>query len=89
MADEAVRRLRAEDLLGHQARVIETFGLGEDVPTVVRVAIRGWLALTITVDLEWLEDRTVDQQAARDVCVAALFSALTSSGALPRATPQG
>lgn len=84
IADEEVRRLRERDLAGHEASIVAAFGLPDPPPAHVHAAIRGWLALTIAIVLEWLEDPAVDQQQARQVCVDALFEVLSSTGAMSR-----
>ena len=73
VADPRVRELRADDLAGHEQRVLEAFGVADPPPTL-RAAVRGWLAFVIAVIVDWLADsEAMPREAVIELCTRALI----------------
>ncbi|WP_109474527.1 TetR/AcrR family transcriptional regulator [Ornithinimicrobium cavernae] len=73
IADPEVRELRRQDLARDEQRVLEAFGALPEPPEVLRLAVRGWLALVIALCLEWLDGPAVDRDALLDLMVGSLL----------------
>ncbi|GAA2250868.1 TetR/AcrR family transcriptional regulator [Streptomyces indiaensis] len=81
--DQAVRRVY-QRALGAQERQILTalaadpeFGPAFEERPEVRLAVRGWLAFTTSVCLEWLRGAELDRAQVRELCARALLGVLT------------
>ncbi|OUD04118.1 TetR/AcrR family transcriptional regulator [Streptomyces swartbergensis] len=81
--DQAVRRVY-QRALGAQERQILTalaedpeFGPACEGRPEVRLAVRGWLAFTTAVCLEWLRGTELSRDQVRELCARALLGVLT------------
>ncbi|MDF3298928.1 TetR/AcrR family transcriptional regulator [Streptomyces tropicalis] len=80
--DEAVRRVYRRNLAAQEEQILQTvaadpeFGpLAERRPDLP-VAVRGWLAFTATVCLEWLDGEDLTRDQVRDLCARTLLGIL-------------
>lgn len=72
MADPRVRELRAADLADHERRVLGAFGVAEP-SSMLRAAVRGWLAFVIAVIVDWLADRGgMSREDVAELCTRTL-----------------
>ncbi|MEW2078755.1 TetR/AcrR family transcriptional regulator [Streptomyces sp. NPDC012403] len=80
--DQAVRRVYRRALAAQERQILAAlardpeFGPGFEVRPDVRLAVRGWLAFTTAVCLEWLRDSEPDREQVRDLCARALLGVL-------------
>ena len=82
--DQAVRRVYQRALAAQERQILAAlaadpeFGPAlEDRPDT-RIAVRGWLAFTTAVCLEWLRGSELGRAQVRDLCARALLGVLTS-----------
>jgi len=80
--DQAVRRVYQRALAAQERQILlalaadPEFGpLFEERPAV-RLAVRGWLAFTTAVCLEWLRDSELTREQVRDLCARALLGVI-------------
>ncbi|MFD1656756.1 TetR/AcrR family transcriptional regulator [Streptomyces caeni] len=80
--DQAVRRVYQRSLMAQERQILAAlaadpeFGrLSEERPDL-RIAIRGWLAFTTAVCLEWLREAELSREQVRDLCARALLGAI-------------
>ncbi|MEU3981995.1 TetR/AcrR family transcriptional regulator [Streptomyces sp. NPDC026672] len=81
--DRAVRRVYRRALAAQERQILAAlaadpefgplFAARPDVP----LAVRGWLAFTTSVCLEWLRDPSLTRDQVRDLCARALLGVLT------------
>lgn len=80
--DRAVRRVYRQALAAQERQILAAlaadpeFGPAFGERTGVRLAVRGWLAFTTAVCLEWLEDPEPARAEVRDLCARALLGAI-------------
>ncbi|MFH9011190.1 TetR/AcrR family transcriptional regulator [Streptomyces sp. NPDC017943] len=81
--DQAVRRVYRRALAAQERQILAAlaadpeFGPEVGVRPEVRLAVRGWLAFTTAVCLEWLRGTEVSRDQVREVCARALLGVLT------------
>ncbi|MFF4882016.1 TetR/AcrR family transcriptional regulator [Streptomyces nigra] len=81
--DQAVRTVYRRALAAQERQILQAlaadpeFGPAGERPEV-RLAVRGWLAFTTAVCLEWLRRDDLTREQVRDLCVRALLGVLTS-----------
>lgn len=80
--DQAVRKVYQRALAAQERQILEAlaadpeFGrLSEERPDL-RLAVRGWLAFTTAVCLEWLRGSDLSREQVRDLCARALLGTL-------------
>ncbi|MGW5368819.1 TetR/AcrR family transcriptional regulator [Streptomyces sp. NPDC004009] len=77
--DQAVRRVYQRALAAQEQQILGAlaadpeFGPAFESTPEVRLAVRGWLAFTTAVCLEWLRDGAPAREQVRDLCARALL----------------
>ncbi|MFF9604159.1 TetR/AcrR family transcriptional regulator [Streptomyces sp. NPDC014684] len=77
--DQAVRRVYQRALAAQEQQILGAlaadpeFGPAFESTPGVRLAVRGWLAFTTAVCLEWLRDGAPAREQVRDLCARALL----------------
>ncbi|MDO0924569.1 TetR/AcrR family transcriptional regulator [Streptomyces sp. TG1A-8] len=80
--DQAVRRAYRCALAAQERQILAAlaadpeFGPGFGTAPHVRLAVRGWLAFTTAVCLEWLREDELTGEQVRDLCARALLGVL-------------
>ncbi|GHB66210.1 TetR family transcriptional regulator [Streptomyces viridiviolaceus] len=80
--DQAVRRVYRESLAAQERQILAALTADPEFGPVfreradVRLAVRGWLAFTTAVCLEWLRGPELTREQVRDLCARALLGAL-------------
>ncbi|WP_077799748.1 TetR/AcrR family transcriptional regulator [Streptomyces sp. JHA26] len=80
--DQAVRRVYRRALAAQERQILAAlaadpeFGPAFGERADVRLAVRGWLAFTTAVCLEWLRDPRPAREQVRDLCARALLGAI-------------
>ncbi|MFC7892072.1 MULTISPECIES: TetR/AcrR family transcriptional regulator [unclassified Streptomyces] len=80
--DQAVRRVYRQALAAQERQILAAlaadpeFGPAFGERAEVRLAVRGWLAFTTAVCLEWLRDPEPAPEQVRDLCARALLGAI-------------
>ncbi|OXS30634.1 TetR/AcrR family transcriptional regulator [Streptomyces sp. XY006] len=81
--DQAVRRVYQRALAAQERQILAAlaedpeFGPAFQERPEVRLAVRGWLAFTTSVCLEWLRDAELTRDQVRELCARALLGVLT------------
>ncbi|MEV7083081.1 TetR/AcrR family transcriptional regulator [Streptomyces sp. NPDC093516] len=81
--DQAVRRVYQRALATQERQILAAlaadpeFGPAFEARPEVRLAVRGWLAFTTSVCLEWLRDAELSRDQVRELCARALLGVLT------------
>ncbi|MET9760824.1 TetR/AcrR family transcriptional regulator [Streptomyces sp. NPDC006372] len=81
--DQAVRRVYQRALAAQERQILAAlaedpeFGPAFEVRPEVRLAVRGWLAFTTSVCLEWLRGTELSREQVRELCARALLGVLT------------
>ncbi|OIJ68950.1 TetR/AcrR family transcriptional regulator [Streptomyces mangrovisoli] len=81
--DLTVRRVYRRALAAQERQILDAlaadpeFGPGPGERDDVRLAVRGWLAFTTAVCLEWLRGSDLSREQVRDLCARALLGVLT------------
>ncbi|MFF3162348.1 MULTISPECIES: TetR/AcrR family transcriptional regulator [unclassified Streptomyces] len=80
--DQAVRRVYQRALAAQEQQILGAlaadpeFGAAFVSTPGVRLAVRGWLAFTTAVCLEWLRDGAPAREQVRDLCARALLGVI-------------
>ncbi|MFE7899345.1 TetR/AcrR family transcriptional regulator [Streptomyces sp. NPDC057424] len=81
--DQAVRRVYQRALAAQERQILTAlaadpeFGPAFEERPEVRLAVRGWLAFTTAVCLEWLRGTELSREQVRELCARALLGVLT------------
>ncbi|MGW6544288.1 TetR/AcrR family transcriptional regulator [Streptomyces massasporeus] len=81
--DQAVRRVYRRALAAQERQILAAlaadpeFGPAFEDRPEVRLAVRGWLAFTTAVCLEWLRGAELGREQVRELCTRALLGVLT------------
>ncbi|MYS94629.1 MULTISPECIES: TetR/AcrR family transcriptional regulator [Streptomyces] len=81
--DQAVRRVYQRALAAQERQILAglaadpEFGPACEERPEVRLAVRGWLAFTTSVCLEWLRGTELSRDQVRELCARALLGVLT------------
>ncbi|MCK8433272.1 TetR/AcrR family transcriptional regulator [Streptomyces sp. D2-8] len=81
--DQAVRRVYQRALAAQERQILAAlaadpeFGPAFEERPEVRLAVRGWLAFTTAVCLEWLRGTELGREQVRELCARALLGVLT------------
>ncbi|MGW1952761.1 TetR/AcrR family transcriptional regulator [Streptomyces sp. NPDC001920] len=80
--DQAVRTVYRRALAAQEKQILAAmaadpeFGAAFEGRPDVRLAVRGWLAFTTAVCLEWLRDSELSREQVRDLCARALLGVI-------------
>ncbi|MFJ9927588.1 TetR/AcrR family transcriptional regulator [Streptomyces misionensis] len=80
--DQAVRRVYRRALAAQEKQILAALAADPEFGPVcergpqLRLAVRGWLAFTTAVCLEWLRDGEASREQVRDLCARALLGAI-------------
>ncbi|MER5532796.1 TetR/AcrR family transcriptional regulator [Streptomyces mirabilis] len=80
--DQAVRKVYQRALAAQEQQILAALDADPDVPGGIedrpelRIAVRGWLAFTTAVCLEWLRGAELTREQLRDLCARALLGAI-------------
>ncbi|MBV2357283.1 TetR/AcrR family transcriptional regulator [Streptomyces sp. J2-1] len=80
--DQAVRRVYRQALAAQERQILDALAADPEFgPEIAgtpraRMAVRGWLAFTTAVCLEWLRDGELTRGEVRDLCVRGLLGVL-------------
>ncbi|MEU5666247.1 TetR/AcrR family transcriptional regulator [Streptomyces longwoodensis] len=80
--DRTVRRVYQRALVAQERQVLAAlaadpeFGPAVEARPEVRLAVRGWLAFTTAVSLEWLRGGDLTREQVRDLCARALLGVM-------------
>jgi AcrR family transcriptional regulator len=80
--DRAVRRVYRRSLAAQERQILSALAADPEFgPTVaerpdLRIAVRGWLAFTTAVCLEWLRGADLSREQVRDLCARALLGVI-------------
>ncbi|MET8448117.1 TetR/AcrR family transcriptional regulator [Streptomyces sp. NPDC005209] len=81
--DQVVRRVYQRALAAQEQQILAAlaadpeFGPALESRPGVRLAVRGWLAFTTAVCLEWLRDSDLTLEQVRDLCARALLGVIS------------
>jgi AcrR family transcriptional regulator len=81
--DQAVRRVYRQALAAQERQILAALAADPEFGPVygaqpdVRLAVRGWLAFTTAVCLEWLRDGEPTRRQVRDLCARALLGVVS------------
>ncbi|MGW1163423.1 TetR/AcrR family transcriptional regulator [Streptomyces sp. NPDC002519] len=82
--DQAVRRVYQRSLAAQERQILAAlaadpeFGPAVAQRSDLRIAVRGWLAFTTAVCLEWLRGAGLSRDQVRDLCARALWGVIAS-----------
>ncbi|MHC3467290.1 TetR/AcrR family transcriptional regulator [Streptomyces sp. 7R007] len=77
--DQAVRRVYRRALAAQERQIVAALEADPELGAVargrpeIRLAVRGWLAFTTAVCLEWLRRSDLSREQVRDLCARALL----------------
>ncbi|MFI7498396.1 TetR/AcrR family transcriptional regulator [Streptomyces sp. NPDC049687] len=81
--DQTVRRVYQRALAAQEQQILAALGADPEFGPLfegrpdVRLAVRGWLAFTTAVCLEWLRGRDLTREQVRELCARALLGVIT------------
>ncbi|MDC0765444.1 TetR/AcrR family transcriptional regulator [Streptomyces sp. HD] len=81
--DQAVRKVYQRALAAQEEQILAAMAADPEFGPVfegrrdVRIAVRGWLAFTTAVCLEWLRGSELSREQVRDLCARALLGVVT------------
>ncbi|GAA3786872.1 TetR/AcrR family transcriptional regulator [Streptomyces phyllanthi] len=81
--DQAVRRIYRRSMAEQERRILAAiaadseFGWTVEERPELRIAVRGWLAFTRAVCLEWVSGAGLTREQVRDLCARALLGAIS------------
>ncbi|MER5598655.1 TetR/AcrR family transcriptional regulator [Streptomyces sp. NPDC002265] len=81
--DQAVRRVYRRALAAQERQILAALAADPEFGPVfeerpdVRLAVRGWLAFTTAVCLEWLREEGVSREQVRELCARALLGVIS------------
>ncbi|MET7682392.1 TetR/AcrR family transcriptional regulator [Streptomyces sp. NPDC005423] len=81
--DRSVRRVYQRALAAQERQILAAlaadpeFGPAVGARPGTKLAVRGWLAFTTAVCLEWLRDPELSQEQVRDLCARALLGVIS------------
>ena len=81
--DQAVRKVYQKALAAQEKQILAAMAVDPEFGPVfegrpdVRLAVRGWLAFTTAVCLEWLRGSDLSREQVRDLCARALLGVIT------------
>ncbi|MET7598119.1 TetR/AcrR family transcriptional regulator [Streptomyces sp. NPDC004082] len=80
--DQSVRKVYQRALAAQERQILQALAADPERDAAaegpeLRIAVRGWLAFTTAVCLEWLRDPGLSREQVRDLCARALLGAIT------------
>ncbi|MEH0573727.1 MULTISPECIES: TetR/AcrR family transcriptional regulator [Streptomyces] len=84
--DQAVRKVYQRALVAQERQILAALGADPEFGPVfeqrpdVRLAVRGWLAFTTAVCLEWLRGPDLPRDQVRELCTRALLGVMSAPG---------
>ncbi|MFF3935417.1 TetR/AcrR family transcriptional regulator [Streptomyces phaeofaciens] len=84
--DRTVRRVYRRALAAQERQILAALGADPEFDPLferrpdVRLAVRGWLAFTTAVCLEWLRGSELSRDQVRDLCARALLGVVSPPG---------
>lgn len=81
--DQTVRRVYQRALAAQERQILAAlaadpeFGPAAEARPEVKLAVRGWLAFTTAVCLEWLRGAELSREQVRDLCARALLGVIS------------
>ncbi|MCQ9181573.1 TetR/AcrR family transcriptional regulator [Streptomyces sp. IBSBF 2953] len=84
--DQAVRKVYQRALAAQEQQMLAALGADPEFGRVleerpdVRLAVRGWLAFTTAVCLEWLRGSELSREQVRELCARALLGVIAPPG---------
>ncbi|MFI5794517.1 TetR/AcrR family transcriptional regulator [Streptomyces sp. NPDC051677] len=84
--DQAVRKVYQRALVAQERQILAALGADPEFGPVfeerpdVRLAVRGWLAFTTAVCLEWLREPDLSRDQVRELCTRALLGVMSAPG---------
>ncbi|GGR83203.1 TetR family transcriptional regulator [Streptomyces humidus] len=84
--DQAVRKVYQRALAAQERQMLTALGADSEFGRVfgerpdVRLAVRGWLAFTTAVCLEWLRGSELSREQVRELCARALLGVIAPPG---------
>jgi AcrR family transcriptional regulator len=84
--DQAVRKVYQQSLAAQERQILAALAADPEIgrvdgdPLELRIAVRGWLAFTTAVCLEWLRGADLSRDQVRDLCARALLGVIAPSG---------
>jgi len=75
-ADPDIRAIVRDSNAELERRILANLGPNNHDTELLHVAIRGWLAFTITTCLDWLDRRTITREQLGQLCARTLLGAL-------------
>lgn len=81
--DQAVRKVYQRALAAQERQIVAAMAADPEFGPVfearpdLRLAVRGWLAFTTAVCLEWLRGSDLSREQVRDLCARALLGVIT------------
>ncbi|MDX2677985.1 TetR/AcrR family transcriptional regulator [Streptomyces sp. NY05-11A] len=84
--DQAVRKVYQRALVAQERQILAALGADPEFGPVfeerpdVRLAVRGWLAFTTAVCLEWLRGPDLSRDQVRELCTRALLGVMSAPG---------
>ncbi|MFI5960822.1 TetR/AcrR family transcriptional regulator [Streptomyces asoensis] len=84
--DRAVRKVYRRALAAQEQQMLAALGADPEFGAVleerpdVRLAVRGWLAFTTAVCLEWLRGSDLSRDQVRELCARALLGVIAPAG---------
>jgi len=80
--DQAIRRIYQRSLAAQERQILATLAADPELGRIARqrpdleLAVRGWLAFTTAVCLEWLRGSDLTREQVRDLCARALLGVI-------------
>ena len=80
--DQAARKVYRQSLAGQERQILAALAEDPELGPAVqsrpdlRIAVRGWLAFTTAVCLEWLRGSDLTREQVRDLCARALLGVI-------------
>ncbi|GAA3811211.1 TetR/AcrR family transcriptional regulator [Streptomyces coacervatus] len=80
--DQAIRRVYQRALAAQERQILATLAADPELGSVAQerpdleLAVRGWLAFTTAVCLEWLRGSDLSREQVRDLCARALLGVI-------------
>ncbi|MEU3611840.1 TetR/AcrR family transcriptional regulator [Streptomyces sp. NPDC006872] len=84
--DQAVRKVYRRALQAQERQILAALGADPEFGPLfgerpdVRLAVRGWLAFTTAVCLEWLRGSDLSREQVRELCARALLGVISLPG---------
>jgi AcrR family transcriptional regulator len=78
-SDPEVRAIVEEGQARQAERIVREIAGEGDIPPILYVAVRGWIWLALSTAVDWLERRSVEREALRDLLANALVGLVVAA----------